>query len=108
MPPRWLPTVVARIRELAAERKVRFTIKALRELATLDLGLDEDDACHVLVHLAGSDFAERLVSTQTGERMYVFTPTVGEAIVYVKLLLRNNHCVVISFHEKEAQSDEDA
>ena len=44
---RWLPVVLARIHELAVARKVRFTIKALEELAALDLGLDEDDACHV-------------------------------------------------------------
>ncbi len=71
-----------RIHELAAQRKVRFTMKALRELAALDLGLDEEDACHVLANLAASDFVERLVSKKpgdkkTGEWMYVFKPAVG-------------------------------
>lgn len=106
MPRRWLPAVLARIRELAAKRKVRFTMKALRELAALDLGLDEEDACHVLANLATRDFVERVVSRRTGEWMYVFKPAVGETGVYVKVILRND-CVVISFHEEEDQSDED-
>jgi len=36
--PRWLPRVLARIHRLAAEGKVQFTEKALRELGALDLG----------------------------------------------------------------------
>jgi hypothetical protein len=103
---RWLPAVLARIRELAAQRKVSFTMKALRELAALDIGLDEEDAHHVLANLATSDFVERVVSKKTGEWMYVFKPKVGEVVVYVKIILRID-CVVISFHEEEDQSDED-
>lgn len=102
---RWLPAVLARIRELAAQRKVRFTIKALRELATLDPGLDEEDACDLLANLSTSDLVERLVSKRTGEWMYVFKPTVAETVVYVKVILRDD-CVVISFHEEEDESDE--
>jgi len=102
---RWLPTVLARIHELAAQRKVAFTLKALRELAALDMGLDEEDARQVLAKLAASDFAQRLVSKKTGEWMYEFKPTVGEVILYVKVILGGN-CVVISFHEEEDQSDE--
>lgn len=56
-----------RIHELASQERVRFTIKALRELAALDIGLDEEDARHVLANLAASDFVERLVSKKTGE-----------------------------------------
>src|SRR6266446_3470706 len=52
-----------------------------------------------------SDFAQRLVSKKTGEWMYEFKPTVGEVILYVKVILGGN-CVVISFHEEEDQSDE--
>ncbi len=37
--------------------------------------------------------------------MYEFKPTVGEVILYVKVILGGN-CVVISFHEEEDQSDE--
>jgi hypothetical protein len=41
--PRWLPRVLARIHRLAAQGKVQFTQKALRELEALDLGLNEHD-----------------------------------------------------------------
>ena len=106
MPPRWLPAVLAKIRELAAQRKVRLTLKTFRELAALDMGLDHEDACDVLANLAKSDFVERLGSKETGEWMYVFKPTVGEVILYVKVILRSE-CVVISFHAEEDHSDED-
>jgi Motility quorum-sensing regulator, toxin of MqsA len=100
MPPRWLPAILARIRELAAQRKVRFTMKALRELAGLGMGLDEEDARDVLASLIASEFDERLRSTKTSEWMYVFKPEVGGVLVYVKVILRAN-CLVISFHEEE-------
>ena len=103
---RWLQAVLARVHKLATERRVRFTLKALRELAALDIGLDEEDACHVLANLAAGDFVERRVSKRTGEWMYIFKPSVGELIVYLKLVLRGE-CVVISFHEEEDRSDED-
>jgi hypothetical protein len=103
---RWLTAVLARIREMAARRKVRFTMKALQELAALDMGLDEEDAGDVLANLAPSDLVERLVSKKTGEWMYVFKPSVGAVVVYVKVVLRSD-CVVISFHEEEDHSDED-
>lgn len=106
MPQRWLTAVLARIRELAAQRNVRFTMKALRELAALDMGLDEEDACDVPANLAPSDLVERLVSKKTSEWMYVFKPSVGAVVVYVKVVLRSD-CVVISFHEEEDHSDED-
>lgn len=98
---------MARIRELAAQRKVHFTLKALRELAELDMGLDEEDACDVLASLIASEFAERLRSKGTGEWMYVFKPDVGGVRVYLKVILRTD-CVVISLHEaEEDQSHED-
>jgi hypothetical protein len=37
--------------------------------------------------------------------MYVFKPSIGGIVVYVKVVLRAD-CVVISFHEEEG-SDED-
>jgi hypothetical protein len=40
---RWLPRTLTRIRELAATRRVLFTLKARRELARLELGLDEEE-----------------------------------------------------------------
>ena len=49
--PRWLPWVLTRIRRLAAQRRILFTHKALRELSALELGLDEDDVCDVLMRL---------------------------------------------------------
>jgi hypothetical protein len=106
MPPRWLPAILARIRELAAQRKVYFTMKALRELAGLGLGLDEEDACGVLANLSATDFAARLRSKKTGEWMYVFKPEVGGVLVYLKVILRTD-CIVISFHEEEDQRHED-
>jgi len=42
--PRWLPKVLTRIRRLVALRKVVFTLKARRELASLAFGLDEDQS----------------------------------------------------------------
>lgn len=73
--PRWVPKTLRRIRELAAARKVLFTLKALRELASLELGLDEEDACDVLSHLAAEDSAGRFESAATGEWMYLFQAT---------------------------------
>ena len=97
--------MLARIRELAAQRKVRFTLKALRELAALDVGLDQEDACGVLMNLAPGDVVERLVSRKTGEWMYVFKPTVAGTVIYVKMVLRDD-CVVISFHDEGGEGDE--
>ena len=103
---RWATSVLRQIRGLAAQRKVRFTLKAFQELGRLGMGLDEDDACDVLANLAPGDLVGRLLSEATGEWMYVFKPAVGATVVYVKVVLRAD-CVVISFHEEE-ESDEDA
>src|SRR6266853_1698484 len=94
---RWLPAALAKIGELATLRKVRFTMKALRELANLEVWLDQDDACDVLAKLSANDFSQRVLSRKTGEWMYVFRPTVGGMFVYVKLVIRSR-CMVISFH----------
>lgn len=67
--PRWLATVLERIHELASRGRVHFTLKALRELAALEMGLDEEDAQHVLAHLIAGDFVERVASRKTGEWM---------------------------------------
>jgi len=105
--PRWLRTVLRRTRELALARKVLFTLKARRELASLQFGLDEQDACDVLANLAAEDSAGRLKSPATGEWAYVFKPLLAGTVLYVKLILRND-CVVISFHEDEGEGHEDA
>jgi hypothetical protein len=104
--PRWLPGVLARIRALAASRDVRLTLKARRELAALDVGLDEEDACDVLANLAPEDSIGRLVSAATGEWMYLFRPSLAGTVLYVKVILRNN-CIVVSFHEDEDGHEED-
>ena len=64
--PRWLPKVLSRIRVLAGARKVLFTLKARRELASLDLGIDEEDACDVLANLTTDDSAGRLERRASG------------------------------------------
>ena len=98
-------SVLRQIRRLAAQRKVRFTLKAFQELGRLGMGLDEDDACDVLANLTRNDMVGRLVSEKTGERMYVFKLSVAGVIVYVKVVVRVDS-VVISFHEEE-ETDED-
>ena len=107
MPSR-LSFVLRRIRQLAAERKVRFTLKALRELASLELALDPEDACDVLERLTLGDLAERIRSKVTGEWMYVFKPRIEGIVVYLKVILRSD-CLVVSFHEdEEAPVEEEA
>jgi len=105
MPRSWRWTILVRIRDLAGQGKVRFTLKALQELAALDLGLDEEDGRQVVATLSAKDVADRLVSRQTGEWMYVFRPTVAETVVYLKLIVRTD-CVVVSFHEDEDENHE--
>jgi hypothetical protein len=102
--PRGIAKIVARVRALAAQGKVRFTAKAYHELSSL--GLDATDACEALGHLKASDFNDRIASLIGGEWMYVFKPFVGDAPLYVKLILRND-CVVISFHDDEGADDEE-
>jgi hypothetical protein len=103
---RWLRTVLARTRELALARKVRFTLKARRELASLEFGLDEQDACDILANLSAEDSAGRLESVVTGEWVYLFKPVLAGTVLYVKLILRND-CIVVSFHEDEGGSHEE-
>jgi hypothetical protein len=103
MPPA-LADVLRRVRALAAEQKLRFTLKAVRELAAI--GLDATDASESLEGLKAADFVKSLVSEVTGEWMYVFKPKVGGIVVYVKLILRRG-CVVVSFHEDEVADDEE-
>ena len=107
MTPRWLPRVLRRIGELVAERKVVFTLKARRELAALEFGLDHEDACELLASLTAEDSAGRLASAVTGEWLYVFKPELAGAILYVKLILRLD-CIVVSFHEDAGGHEEDA
>jgi hypothetical protein len=104
--PRWLRTVLTRTRELALARRVLFTLKARRELAGLQFGLDEQDASDVLANLSPEDSAGRLKSPTTGEWAYVFKPLLAGAVLYVKIILRNE-CIVVSFHEDEGEGHEE-
>jgi len=104
--PRWLPRVLTRIRELAAARRILFTLKARRELAAVGFGLDEQDACDVLAKLTAEDSAGRLESDATGEWMYLFKPSLAGMVLYVKVILRSD-CIVISFHEDNGEGREE-
>ena len=91
--------IAARVRALARKRRVRFTLKAVSELAAL--GLDSEDACEILAGLRSSSFVEGVVSRTTGEWMYVFKPEVEGIAMYLKLILRTG-CLIVSFHEDVA------
>ena len=97
MPP-WLPRILRRIRELATAGRVRFTFKALRELAAL--GLDADDAVEILHGLSTREAHGRLRSESTREWMYVFKVNVGDLEIYLKVAVRDD-CIVISFHDDD-------
>ena len=103
--PRWLPRVLARIRRLAAEGKVQFTEKALRELEALDLGLNEHDGADVVLSLTARECTGRVFSPETAEWLYVFRPPFAGSALYVKLVLRAS-CVVISFHREREDENE--
>ncbi len=103
--PTWLRRTVRRIRELAGAGRVRFTYKAVRELAALSL--DAEDAVDVLRSLSSADAHGRQLSEGTGEWMYVFKPRVGDTAVYVKVTVRDD-CIVVSFHRDEKTDDDSA
>jgi hypothetical protein len=84
---------------------VRFTFKAVRELAAL--ALDVDDAVDVLRSLSSSDARGRIRSEATSEWMCVFKPTVAETVLYVKVVVRDE-CIVVSFHRDEEDHDDSA
>jgi hypothetical protein len=94
----WLTRVIDKVHELAARGRVRFTHKALNEIATIGMGLDEEDACRILSGLEAGDSVGRISSETNGEWMYIFMPHIAGTRVYLKLVLRTE-CVVVSFHE---------
>jgi hypothetical protein len=53
-----------------------FTLKALRELASLDVGMDTEDACDVLARVGPTDLVDRVTSVITEEWMYIPKPRV--------------------------------
>ncbi|HTX55083.1 MAG TPA: type II toxin-antitoxin system MqsR family toxin [Candidatus Baltobacteraceae bacterium] len=105
MPSR-LPKILIRIHELTLNRQLRFTLKALREVAELGLRLDTTAVCDILARLTPADSAGRLHSTVRDEWLYIFKPHVASTILYVKVVLRTN-CLIVSFHENE-DADNDA
>jgi hypothetical protein len=100
---RWLSRALTRIRTCAIERKVLFTLKARRELASWDL--DEEDACDIMASLRAADSTGRIRSATTHEWMYLFKPQHTETTLYLKLILRSD-CIVISFHGDEDDQEE--
>lgn len=100
--PRWLLKVLNRIRELTAERRIHFTLKARRELAALEFSLDQEDACDILARWTAEDSAGRVESVATGEWMYLFKPFLVGTVLYVKVILRTE-CIVVSFHEDRGE-----
>jgi len=104
--PRDDSAALRQIRQWAIERRVRSTLKALGELASLDLGLDVDDACDILAGVTQVDLATRIQSNVTGEWMYVFKPRVEAYVLSLKVILRDD-CLVVSFHEDEDSDSED-
>jgi hypothetical protein len=103
--PRWLSRVLARIHRLAAAGNVQLTEKAFEELRAVPLGLNVEDAHHILENLTAGECAGRVVSRETGEWLYIFKPRIAEIVLYVKVALRVD-CVVISFHEELDDDDE--
>lgn len=102
--PRWRTLAVARIRELAVTRQVRFTLKARRELALLPFAFDEIDACDVLAQLRSRDCIGRTASTVTEAWLYLFKVRLAGTLLYIKVIVRAQ-CVVVSFHEDGKEHD---
>ena len=88
-----------------SDQRPTSSCQARYELAALQFGLDEQDACDLLARLTAADSAGRLISRATGEWLYVFKPSLGGVVLYVKVIVRNN-CIVVSFHEDEGDAHE--
>lgn len=105
--PRWLTRALTRIRNLARTDRVSFTRKAITERGLLRLGLTERDAIALLADIRVAQFDRRLRSRDSGEWLYVFRPTVGATVLYVKVVLRGQ-CTVISFHPDDGTDDDES
>ncbi|HQP38329.1 MAG TPA: type II toxin-antitoxin system MqsR family toxin [Polyangiaceae bacterium] len=103
--PSWIPRTLERIRKLAVAGSVRITHKALCELASLELGIDQEDVLLLLQRLEASDCAGRLRSSLTNEWLYVFKPKIAATVLYLKVAIRQD-CIVVSLHEDEENSNE--
>jgi len=67
--PRWLAAVLPRIRRLATAGRLRFTLKALRELA--GLGLDFTDAAEIVAGLTMEESAAASVRLLRGVALHL-------------------------------------
>jgi hypothetical protein len=72
-------SVLTRIRAAMRLERVRFTQKALSEIAQLPCEFDERDACDVLDGLRSADFDSMAATIRTWEVLYVFKPEVAVA-----------------------------
>jgi hypothetical protein len=86
------------IHRYAAAGNVSLTLKARREMAELQLGLDSKDVPGILLSLTSAVSAGRQLSRVTEGWMYLFNVEVNRMQIYLKVVLRSG-CVVISFHE---------
>ncbi|MEK7667476.1 MAG: type II toxin-antitoxin system MqsR family toxin [Gemmatimonadota bacterium] len=102
--PRWLPRVLRRVRGLAAAGRLRFTEKALAEMAAF--GLARDDVVQILTGLRSAGAPTRMRSSQGPEWMYEFRPRAVGLLLYLKVVLRHD-VVVVSCHEDQAQEGPD-
>lgn len=102
--PRWLPRVLTQVHGLAAAGRLRFTEKALAEMAAL--GLSRDDVAQILTGLRSADAPTRVRSSLGPEWMYEFRPRAVGLSLYLKVVLRH-HVVVVSCHENEAREGPD-
>ena len=88
-----------------AERRVRWTEKARRELLLFLPELSYRDAEEFISGLEREDFHRKLRSEGPGDVLWVFTPEVHGEELGVKLVLRND-CVVVSFHRDDDEGDD--
>jgi hypothetical protein len=79
--PQWAARVLAEIHRLVALGWVRFTLKATHELAALELGLDEQDALHILSDLRVADLVGRVESERAPEWLYVCKSQVAGIVI---------------------------
>jgi hypothetical protein len=97
----WRKKALGKVHLHVREQRVLFTLKALRELEALELGLDQDDVCRILEDLDETDLSQRIAFELTHEWLYIFKTSVAEIELYLKVAIRHS-CVLISFHEDES------
>ena len=96
--PRWLPRALRRLRALARAGRLRYTHKAMEEIA--GLGLTRDDVREIVAGLRPGDAPTRVRSVRSGEWLYEFRPVASGVALYLKVLLRAD-ALVVSCHEDQ-------